>query len=309
MQRNRDGTVSYYDEVVGTPNDSFSWGELMEDRRVNIALPGHSLAVAFAAIRLKDGRLFAVSGDSSSNDPHPTSLFVDLKKWNPDGHFGPEPEVTPGPAPAMARADGAAALLADGRVLVVGGEVAARVPTPVTTAELYNPTTNKFQTLTSHSLERTNFMATTMKDGRVLLTGGLKTADRNGLSDSVPQAEIFDPKTRTFRVVGSLLTPRYRHAAVALPDGRVLIAGGVSLAEGQSALGVEYFDPRTNTFQAGGQLPAPINGPSGLLLPNGNVLLVGGTSLQTQEAEFHGKPGATLTGYFPLATHCLIRLH
>ena len=40
-------------------------------------------------------------------------------------------------------------------------------------------------------------------------------------------AEIFDPATATWAATGNLLAGRYQHSSAVLPDGRVLVAGGL----------------------------------------------------------------------------------
>jgi hypothetical protein len=55
----------------------------------------------------------------------------------------------------------------------------------------------------------------------VLIVGGL---DEN--NQVVTAAELYDPATGTFAVAGNTVSFRDRHAAIRLPDGRVLITGG-----------------------------------------------------------------------------------
>ena len=69
--------------------------------------------------------------------------------------------------------------------------------------------------------------------------------------------------------------PRREHAAVALPDGRVLISGGET-ADFRPLAAVEIYDPATNTFTALALLNRARRGHSATLLSGGGVLIVGG---------------------------------
>ena len=113
---------------------------------------------------------------------------------------------------------GAAAVLQDGRVLIVGG-VGLLTGTPAK-PELFDPRTD---TLTppagSFAEEGRPPTATTLRDGTVLVVGAAPTAQR------------FDPSSGTFRPTEPMIDPRYFHTATLLADGRVLVAGGHSFAD------------------------------------------------------------------------------
>jgi hypothetical protein len=66
-----------------------------------------------------------------------------------------------------------------------------------------------------------------LRDGRVLVTGGTTSEE----SSRFTSAEIFDPKTGNWSPTGSMNVGRseIEYAAVRLPDGRVLVPGGVTL--------------------------------------------------------------------------------
>jgi hypothetical protein len=132
-----------------------------------------------------------------------------------------------------------ATLLADGRVLIAGGDAG--------TAELYDPTTGTFSPTGSMTTARPYTTATRLNDGRVLFAGGGGDyTDRAFLAS----AEIFDPKTGTFSLTGSMSAARTWGQANLLENGRVLVTGGYGdLAPLPSA---ELFDPVTGTFSPAG---------------------------------------------------------
>jgi hypothetical protein len=79
-----------------------------------------------------------------------------------------------------------------------------------------------------------------------------------------------------FRTVqGQLLTGREYAVAAPLPDGRVLIAGGVGVG-GAVLDSAEVFDPRSETFSATGSMTTARADAVAAPLPDGRVLVAGG---------------------------------
>ena len=73
-----------------------------------------------------------------------------------------------------------------------------------------------------------------------------------------------------------LRLPRARLAAAALADGRVLVTGGETDAEGRVSASTEIIDPATGTSIAGPTMRTPRCGHSATMLPDGRVLIAGG---------------------------------
>jgi hypothetical protein len=123
--------------------------------------------------------------------------------------------------------------------------------------------------------------ATLLKDGRVLIAGGVLYLDPNSIRGTfLASAELYDPATGTFSPTGSLAIARATSAAALLPDGRVLIAGGAVYddASGTTFLGsAELFDPISGTFTPTGNMVTAQYGSTATLLNNGKVLFTGGT--------------------------------
>ncbi len=118
---------------------------------------------------------------------------------------------------ALGRTNHAAVQLNDGRILISGGNTAIGA---TNTTEVFDPTTGAFASGPAMSVARAGHSATLFADGRVFIAGG---------DTSSGSAEIFDPSTGAFSLVGADLTnARSKHSAALLLDGRVLIAGGVA---------------------------------------------------------------------------------
>jgi hypothetical protein len=99
-------------------------------------------------------------------------------------------------------------------------------------ADLYDPGTETFArvgSLVSSLQPSYTHTASLRADGTVLAAGGdASVRCRNGVfTGSKDGAALFAPESDGFTVTGSLTTPRDTHTATVLPDGAVLVVGGL----------------------------------------------------------------------------------
>ncbi|MBI5243897.1 MAG: fibronectin type III domain-containing protein [Elusimicrobia bacterium] len=191
-----------------------------------------------------------------------------------------------------ARAQHTMTLLQNGDVLVAGGVNTSGV---LSSVETYNYRTGVWTSKTPMSTctparpdctGRYGHSATLLPNGRVLVAGG-----DNGTGE-IGNAEIYDPKTNTWtrtRENGNdMLIPRLRHNATLLPDGKVIISGGVS-ALGEAIDWAEGFDLMFSSWQAQGQMTNKRGYHSTVLMHDGTLASIGGfngldriTSIETR---------------------------
>jgi len=107
----------------------------------------------------------------------------------------------------------------------------------------------------------------------VLITGGYA-------GEVWSSAEIYDAKTGAFTETGSMRAARCKHTAGALPDGRVLVAGGSDNRGWNGNLSsAEIYDPRTGKFTltsplSDGRFKLP---DEAVRLASGQLLIAGGS--------------------------------
>jgi len=181
-------------------------------------------------------------------------------------------------------------LLNNGRVLIVGGN------NGLSAAELYDPSSSLFtptgQTIQPHGFVPT---ATLLKDGRVLVIGGLATT---GAASSIAAenvnagAETYDPNTGTLAEAGTMITNRNNQTATLLPDGRVLVAGGAQGVENAIIFDTaEIYNPSTGAFAVTGSMEAGRQHHFAVLLSSGKVLVGGGFGGQSSAELFDPASG------------------
>lgn len=283
IQAKRDGTYTLNGRPVGGPNESHFWiGWIAEH---DISCPSEC-----TAIRLPDGRLFAVGGDTWNNPLG--SRFLKTDNWVDNAIYGrAQPEMIAGPRPLLiGRKQAVSTVLQNGQVLIMGGYV-GDYPKCVSTrhTEIFDPRTNKFSRTGDLIHARRGANAVTLRDGRVLVTGG--TTDNGAV---VEVAEIFDPLRGKFNEIGKLNHPRMGHTALLLQDGRVMLIGGFGPKLMQGVAEIEYFDPSLGRFidsvaHRAGDVPKAI------LLQDGSVLIFDGTTWGTLPARLDGKPSLMQT--------------
>jgi hypothetical protein len=163
------------------------------------------------------------------------------------------------------RTNGKGLLLADGRVLILGG---SRLE-----IEVYDPADSLFHVIGSFAHSRNGASFTLLQNGEVLILGGVSsgmTFYRDG--------EIFDPDTNSLRPIFNLMaTPRATHTATLMPSGDVLVTGGVF--NSQVLRTTEVFNHNSEGMVTTNALAEGRFDHYAFLLPNGNVLAVGGSKL------------------------------
>ena len=143
-------------------------------------------------VRLADGRVLVTGGDAvtpeeeGEDEPAATEII--------DPATG---SITTVGEMVHPRYGHTATLLQDGRVLIVGGDIGGGIMQRNVPAEIFDPGSGTFREIDPPTHHRLYHRATLLVDGRVLLTGGLGDG-------FITQAEVFDPATETFTVVGDM---------------------------------------------------------------------------------------------------------
>ncbi len=147
-----------------------------------------------------------------------------------------------------------AALLDDGRVLLAGGK-SSRIQgpfggnlisfAPLNTAEVFDPESSTFRSV--GQMQRPHYLgvANTLENGKVLITGGWTAI--GGLIGGERAADLFDPERNIFSGGGDLHVARLNQTSTLLPNGDVMVAGGLDRDANVTAT-VEFFGPHHGDF-------------------------------------------------------------
>jgi len=222
------------------------------------------------AVRARDGRVLIIAG--VQND----YARLASTEW-----FDPATSLwTAGGSLPSARDAATVQVLPDGRILLAGGTTQSATES-VASASLYDPTTNTWAPLPAMP-QALQGAGSALVNGRVLLVGGLTRFGPRGPEFSA-QSLWFDPKTPSWSAGPELPAGRGGVAALALPDGRVVIAGGNGFAN--ATVDVLTLDGKWRPMSAFDQ---PWDRMRAHLLDDGRMLFTGGS----------GSPGtATLTPF------------
>jgi N-acetylneuraminic acid mutarotase len=177
---------------------------------------------------LRDGRVLLVGGNGASSVLLDTAEIYDpgtgtfSATANNMGTGRSTPNVT---------------LLPSGKVLIQGGSDAAG--TPILSIEIYDPATGTFTAAGNAPVARDGNRVVRLDSGKIMSVGGQTTVASNSVTDTV---DLYNHVTGTFAATDNLITGRQDFSQTSLPNGRILVVGGIDAA-GTALTSAELYTP------------------------------------------------------------------
>jgi hypothetical protein len=205
----------------------------------------HSPRAGHTATLLSDGHVLVAGGAAANGEVVATAELYEPTsgRWSDTG------SMTEG------RVGPTAILLADGRVLVVGGgPLSNGFSTAVASAEVYDPASGIWSAAATMHADRQYHTATLLRDGTVLVAGGI------GSAAAYASAEVYDPADDSWSVIGEMHTEHAGHSATLLQNGNVLVAGGTAEQYGPAAVPAHSTEPQPSTTpgESAGESATPV---------------------------------------------------
>jgi uncharacterized protein YjdB len=244
-----------------------------------------------SATLLNNGMVLFAGGISCPTSAS-CSYLTSAELYNPD-------TATSNNTSSMATARSApAVLLADGRVLLVGGYScdSSGNCASLGSVEIFQMpySYGYFTSAGNMTVARSGHTVTLLNNGQVLIAGGQNCTSSTSCTP-LNTAEIYDPVAGTFTPTGNLNAARYNAVAVTLNQGLVLIAGGFDGTNYPAA--AEIYDPINGTFTPTGSLSTPRANATATVLNTGQVLIAGGSNCAAP-----GCPVSSAELYDPVAS-------
>ena len=184
------------------------------------------------ATLLLDGRVLVTGGTNDADFLYPLS---DAELYDPvTGTWSRVSSLN------IARHSHSATMLPNGTVLIAGGfGPPTQVPpgcasfpctiydTPTSSAELFDPATGQWSNTGALNAARVGHTAISLANGEVLVAGGY-TITPPGPGGDIKKAERYEASGALWRDTSDLNTARSSHTSTLLPNGNVLVAGGVN---------------------------------------------------------------------------------
>lgn len=218
------------------------------------ALPGrrseHTTTV------LRDGRVLVVGGFDDDGLRTRSAFVSDLLDWTPVDM----------PPEAPARAGHTATQLSDGRVLIAGGTDAG----PNSPTYLFDPASNSWSPGPELGTGHPWAAAASLSSSNVLLTGGASVGPSALAISALAVTITVTPDGTTVTPQPDMSVARAKHTATALPNGQVLVLGGVT--------SISYTaTPTAELYTHGTFIPhtVPMLSQWNLLLLTGSMVLAG----------------------------------
>ena len=172
--------------------------------------PAPTPRAAHAAAVLR-GRLFVAGGANDSGSLQSLEIYdFARRRWTSGPSF---------PGPARNHTTGVAS---GGRFYVLAG----RDTSNLTAAERYDPRRRRWERLPALRTPRGGIASVRLRDGRIAVFGGEDFGGSGSLT--IPEVELFDPRTRRWSSLPDMRTPRHGLGGAALGNRVFAIEGGPS---------------------------------------------------------------------------------
>jgi Kelch motif protein/galactose oxidase-like protein len=252
---------------------------------MTVARAGHT------ATLLRSGKVLVAGGWVGSPNPQVTSsaeLYDPTTgRWTVTGSM------------KSGRASHAAVLLRSGKVLVVGGTAPGEDGAPpsappfgaTASAEVYDSDSGIWTETSSLPFAGDILTAIVLQSGKVFVAPW-----RYGPNAVTTPAELYDPVSKSWSVIGGLIQPF--GSATLLASGKVLVVNGVRFSDAP-----QLYDPATGAWALAARMITNRGQHTATLLPSGKVLVVGGVGLDTQTpAEIYDPATDMWTPTSPMST-------
>lgn len=183
-----------------------------------------------------------------------------------------------------------AVVLADGKVLVAGGEDYTTTTTYLETTEIFDPTVTVGSPWTAGpnmASKRTQLELVALPAGGAIAAGGSSTGSATYAQDTI---EHYDG-TKWTTLSAKMSAPRWQFSSAVLPDGRVLFSGGQSYATSSfisdtADLLIPGSSPATTATVAGaGAMRIARQFHASAALPDMGILVTGGLTTASSGTE------------------------
>ncbi|MAT08008.1 MAG: hypothetical protein CL707_02745 [Chloroflexi bacterium] len=125
--------------------------------------------------------------------------------------------------------------------------------------------------------KRDRFALLVLSNGNLIAAGGKEVGMQAQSGNFNRTVEIFDPIKNQWTFTGEMKEERMSPVLFELPDGNVMVIGGLSGAR-DPLISTEILDSNTGTFSMGPEMIRPHNEMGAVTLNDGRFMVIGGSS-------------------------------
>jgi len=157
--------------------------------------------------------------------------------------------------------------------------------------------------------KRDRFGLLVLTNGKLIVAGGKEVGMQAQSGNFNRTVEVFDPIKSVWTFTGEMKEERMSPKLFELPNGNVMVAGGLSGAR-DPLISTEIWDPNTGTFTMGPEMNRSHNEMGAVTLNDGRFMIIGGSSYDkdigfqvalSQETEIFDPESETWTDAAPMA--------